>query len=119
MINVIILIQTQKKKQLMLCVPADVMGQSIWRELKAQLTRRSESGWKYLCGAEALKIPGGPVISGVCAEQLLRFRAISVSNYSAACACRYRLIEASYFIYVSVLFWFKVQEVSLLWMKMN
>lgn len=92
MMNLVVLILTQKKRQLVVCVPADVTGQNSWMELKAPPTRRSESGWKYLSGAEALKIPGGPVISGVCAEQLLWFRAISVSNYPAVCACTYTLI---------------------------
>lgn len=78
-------------------------------------TQRSESRWKYLCGAEALKIQGSPVISGVCAEQLLRFSAISVSNYSAVCVRKHRLIGGV--LIFNNHFWLQVdsvQEVHLL-----
>lgn len=46
-------------------------------------TQRPGSRWKCFCGGASLKILGRPVISGVCAEQLLRSTAISVSNYQA------------------------------------
>lgn len=46
-------------------------------------TQRPGSRWKCFCGGASLKILGRPVISGVCAEQLLWSTAISVSNYQA------------------------------------
>lgn len=71
------------------CSYAYVMGRHSWLELKAPLTH-SEKKKKKANGPKrdentaaegaTLKIPGRAAISGVCAEQLLRFRALSVSN---------------------------------------
>ena len=76
-------------KQAMACVRVCSchMGRHSWTELKAPLTQRSEARWKYCCGGASLKIPGRAAISGVCAEQLLRFRALSVSNYCTVHVC--------------------------------
>lgn len=50
-----------------------------WTELKARPTLNARC--KDCCGGAPLKIPGRPVISGVCAEQPLWFGERSVSNY--------------------------------------
>lgn len=54
------------------------------RKKKANGPKRDEN--TAVEGA-TLKIPGRAAISGVCAEQLLRFRALSVSNYCCVCVC--------------------------------
>lgn len=70
------------------CSYAYVMGRHSWLELKAPQThtlKKKANGPKRdentAVEGATLKIPGRATISGVCAEQLLRFRALSVSNY--------------------------------------
>lgn len=75
------------------CSYAYVMGRHSWLELKAPLThtekKKKANGPKRdentAVEGATLKIPGRAAISGVCAEQLLRFRALSVSNYCSVC----------------------------------
>ena len=76
------------------CSYAYVMGRHSWLELKAPLThteKKKANGPKRdentAVEGATLKIPGRPAISGVCAEQLLRSRALSVSNYCSVCVC--------------------------------
>lgn len=76
------------------CSYTYVMGTHSWLELKAPLTHtlkkdanRPKRDENTAMEAATLKIPGRAAISGVCAEQLLRFRALSVSNYCNVCVC--------------------------------